>query len=377
MANNSIFEFADKFGVNSPFGDWLPPKKEKYPVKAQIKNISISGGNLISSKSSSNPLTKNQIGGSQKPKSSSIQSEYKLLPIVVITNVVDAGKVEVEIDGKTYPTYQFPFGSYTYRANISLALSNASVAFKFFSVQVKINAYDWTAEKIEDTKNKIIHWAEDINPKSINVNYFIENFTRNNNADAVVDLNLRNMLDAINTYFAENTDLKIDKSQIAYIIATVQHESNNTFSCNIIEAYWLSETDRKKYCENMYDPILAMNQVRKDKAREIGNIYPGDGYKYLGRGYSQITGRTLYNRFGTLLDIPLVYQPELALRNDVGAYILLRGMLDGMFTGIRLERYVLGKRKNYIAARATVNGTDQATLIAGYATTIENYIKIE
>ncbi len=44
----------------------------------------------------------------------------------------------------------------------------------------------------------------------------------------------------------------------------------------------------------------------------LGNINPGDGYLYRGRGLLQITGRNAYARFGTQINIPLVAQPDLA-----------------------------------------------------------------
>ena len=43
MANNSIFELADKFGYTSPFGDWLPEKQQ--PPTTKITDIQVSKGN--------------------------------------------------------------------------------------------------------------------------------------------------------------------------------------------------------------------------------------------------------------------------------------------------------------------------------------------
>jgi putative chitinase len=55
--------------------------------------------------------------------------------------------------------------------------------------------------------------------------------------------------------------------------------------------------------------------------RDLGNIYRGDGVKYKGRGFIQITGRDNYRRAGQALGLPLDEKPELATRPDVAAKI--------------------------------------------------------
>ena len=55
--------------------------------------------------------------------------------------------------------------------------------------------------------------------------------------------------------------------------------------------------------------------------RDLGNVNRGDGVKYKGRGFIQITGRDNYRRAGQALGLPLEQQPELASRPDVAAKI--------------------------------------------------------
>lgn len=65
-----------------------------------------------------------------------------------------------------------------------------------------------------------------------------------------------------------------------------------------------------------YDPVHAPRQ-----ARNLGNTRSGDGFRYRGRGYIQLTGRYNYQLAGTALDLPLMQHPELAEDPHIAAEI--------------------------------------------------------
>lgn len=46
-------------------------------------------------------------------------------------------------------------------------------------------------------------------------------------------------------------------------------------------------------------------------ANRMGNIYPGDGYKFRGRGAPQLTGREAYEAVGSIVGMNFVGEPEL------------------------------------------------------------------
>jgi len=61
-----------------------------------------------------------------------------------------------------------------------------------------------------------------------------------------------------------------------------------------------------------------MYEGRKD----LGNTHPGDGARYHGRGFIQLTGRANYAKYGQLLGVPLEDDPDLALTASVAAGVL-------------------------------------------------------
>lgn len=77
------------------------------------------------------------------------------------------------------------------------------------------------------------------------------------------------------------------------------------------------ERGAKKYF-NKYEPKFAPK-----KARILGNVKPGDGERYKGRGYIQLTGRYNYKAAGEALNLPLEQNPELAAQPDIAAKIAL------------------------------------------------------
>jgi len=53
--------------------------------------------------------------------------------------------------------------------------------------------------------------------------------------------------------------------------------------------------------------------------------------------------------------------------NAVALRAAFEGMIKGMFTGRKLADYISAERHDFVNARRIINGTDRASLVAGYA----------
>ncbi|WII92497.1 hypothetical protein QEO94_07550 [Kingella negevensis] len=56
------------------------------------------------------------------------------------------------------------------------------------------------------------------------------------------------------------------------------------------------------------------------------------------------------------MGVDLVKNPELALQPEIAAKIMRLGMVGGWFTGRKLAHYFSGSLKDFVNARAIING---------------------
>ena len=130
--------------------------------------------------------------------------------------------------------------------------------------------------------------------------------------------------------------------QIAYILATVEHETAGKFQ-PVKECFFLGEP-------------------AAEAKRKTFEYYP-----YYGRGYVQLTWDYNYRNYSTLLGLDLVNQPDLVMRPDISLFILIDGMKRGTFTTHSLDDFMQGDRFDAVQAPQVINGRDRATEIAKIA----------
>lgn len=132
-----------------------------------------------------------------------------------------------------------------------------------------------------------------------------------------------------------------DRRWLAYILATVYHETARTMQ-----------------------PI---EEYGRGRGLEYGKADPITGKTYYGRGYVQLTWKFNYEKMGKVFDVDLVNIPALASDPDLAMKICFYGMSRGSFTGRKLSQYFTVTVSDWVNARKIINGLDKAELVASYA----------
>jgi len=137
-------------------------------------------------------------------------------------------------------------------------------------------------------------------------------------------------------------------TQKAYVLATVQHETNNTFK-PVFEAYFLK------------NPLKYLRKLRYAP--------------FWGRGFVQLTWEANYRKYSELLGINLVKNPDRASEPAIACFILVHGFRTGAFTGKRIKDYIREDKYDPVGARRCINGTDKAQKIADMCSSWVRYLR--
>jgi len=91
-------------------------------------------------------------------------------------------------------------------------------------------------------------------------------------------------------------------ARVAAFLAQLAHESGQF---RFMAEIWGPTENQKRY------------EPPSDLARDLGNTMPGDGKRFKGRGPIQITGRSNYKRYGDMLNVNLIDNPDRASDKDI------------------------------------------------------------
>lgn len=170
---------------------------------------------------------------------------------------------------------------------------------------------------------------------------------------------------------------KLPTSWAAYCLATAHHETGGAMAPNVENLnYTTAERIRAVWTSRFPTNASAAPFVRNAKGL-ANHVYNGrmgnrpgtnDGWDHRGRGQAHITGRDMYAKLDAELELggELIKNPDLALRPDISARILVVGMLRGLFTGKKLNDFIAAKPtlKQFANARRIINPDANGELVA-------------
>jgi len=113
----------------------------------------------------------------------------------------------------------------------------------------------------------------------------------------------------------------IDRAQEMAIAATRWFPEYGVMDSPLRLAHFLAqlihESGSFRYMEE-----IASGQAYEGR-KDLGNVNPGDGKLFKGRGPIQITGRANYRRYGKKIGIDLERHPEIAALPSIGLHLAL------------------------------------------------------
>lgn len=141
---------------------------------------------------------------------------------------------------------------------------------------------------------------------------------------------------------------------LAYILATAYHETGRKM-IPVREGFAKTDAGAIRAVTSLFN----RGRISTNYALPVSET----GKSYFGRGHVQLTWARNYQKMGAKISADLYRNPDLALDPVISAKVLVRGSLDGDFTGKCLDDYLPHDPNG---ARRVINGTDEARKIAEY-----------
>ncbi len=228
---------------------------------------------------------------------------------------------------------QEKFSEFFAKAGASFESIKDSVKSSFSELKDKsIKAFDYVknntvvgkavsaaAEKIKNSNvvEKAKEVYSDVKQKGKNIYSDLSGKTAENKSTLIKEMDSRGMT---------------DQSERAMFMAQMSHESGgfrqlsenlNYSSVDRIKQTFGNNAELKKLNDDQLkglvnNPEALANTVYGNR---MGNTEAGDGYKYRGRGFTQLTGKNNYEAAGKDLGVDLVNSPELAESPEMAAKI--------------------------------------------------------
>ena len=153
------------------------------------------------------------------------------------------------------------------------------------------------------------------------------------------------------------------RKTLAYALATVYGEVGRGMQ-PVREGFAKTDASARRAVE-----ALARKRGPNSAVARYVQPQPPHGHVYYGRGYVQLTWKHNYAASSADAGVDLVANPDAVLDPEIGARILIKGLIDGRWNGAGkgIAHYLPPNGKDDLRnARRTVNVTDKWEKFAGF-----------
>lgn len=194
-------------------------------------------------------------------------------------------------------------------------------------------------------------------------------------------------VDGCEAILAEGERRGTPRNELAYLLATPYHETGGKMLPNAENLTYTSAARIRAVWPSRFPSLESAKPFVRNPRGLANKVYNGrlgnrpgsdDGYAFRGRGLPHLTGRANYAKASAAIGVDLVAEPERALELPIAVKVLFDGLGQGWFTGRGLPDFIDANDeadgedgREFAGARRTVNGSDQALRIAGYALSFE------
>lgn len=152
-----------------------------------------------------------------------------------------------------------------------------------------------------------------------------------------------------------------DERWLAYVIGTAAYETNDFLikeeslsfaSASRLKVVWPTKFPTEEAAQRYVKNPEGLADVVY--GGQMGNTEPGDGWRYHGRGFTEIRGRINYRHYGELIGAELEEYPDLAIAPSIGARLAFAQFIpSGAFNF--LARYFNRDTEDWISPRSVVS----------------------
>ncbi|MCB1156926.1 MAG: hypothetical protein KDK45_05425 [Leptospiraceae bacterium] len=132
------------------------------------------------------------------------------------------------------------------------------------------------------------------------------------------------------------------------------------------KAFFIAIAHGTSLLGNQMTESITEEEANKNRSGKSGNgeQESGDAYRYRGRGFIRLNGKSDYEKWGKRLGFDFITKPELAAELRIAAKIMILGIKEGSISGSKgtLADYINGSKRDFANANKWMESNEDKSL---------------